>query len=360
MRDVGEVCDGVREVLSGASNDSDRKVLADRILAALNRELMRASLDDPDMACPACGGRESVRCGKTRAGTPRWKCKSCGKVRCHIDTGGILALSKLPIETWEAYIPLFLAHVSCAKIAKELDVTPKTAWFMRIRILEAVFNDLPAFQVKDGCGVQVDELYFRESFKGTRFDGMPLPPREARRGDGQDDVLAGISNDQICVVTAVNDTGDFFYDVTCRGGLTVELAVEAFENRILAGAVVNTDRHRAYPRAMEELKVASHVAIDSRCHEHLRRINEIHGNLRTFIRPFRGVSTKWLHLYLAWFKWDRCFSRGGDGRAIARKQIAKGDYAHTWRAIVEKMALPFRDENMVPLKRPRSCPLEFF
>ena len=178
---------------------------------------------------------------------------------------------------------------------------------MRLGTLEAIYNNLPSFQVKDGCEVGIDEIYFRESFKGNRFEGMEYMPRDPRKSP-QHDAKSGISNDQIYMVTALNDAGDFFYDVACRGGLTSEIAQKTLGSRIESGTIVNTDKHRAYQKAMKELSVAVHNRISAKEHEATPRLDNIHGDIRSFIYPFKGVSTRWLHLYLAWYKRLRCFA----------------------------------------------------
>jgi hypothetical protein len=111
-------------------------------------------------------------------------------------------------------------------------------------------------------GVEVDEIYFRESFKGTPFEGLENKPREPRHdriGSKQ-----GISDDQICVVTAYDDAGSFFFDVACRGALTHDIALDTLKGRISSGAIVNTDKHRAYSKVMREIGVALHNAVSSK------------------------------------------------------------------------------------------------
>lgn len=58
----------------------------------------------------------------------------------------------------------------------------------------------------------------------------------------------------------------------------------------------------------------------------INRINTVHSLLSTFMEPFRGVSTKHLDAYLAWFKWCRTFMATDSGtaeRTVAR-QLANG------------------------------------
>lgn len=325
----------------------DREAMIASLRSVLDSELMKACFEAPECGCTRCGSTDCIRYGKSKLGSQRWMCRSCGHVHNESATGTVLSRTKLDYDVWMRYAECFVDGLSDRKVADRLGVTNKTAWFMRIRTLEALHNNLPSFQVKDGCGAEIDEIYFRESFKGTRFDSMEHIPRSPRTGDGLN-VKRGISDDQICVLTGINDAGDFFYDVSCRGALTSDIAYESLKGRVLSGAIVNTDKHKAYRRALEGLSVAAHVATEAKEHRSLERIDEVHGSIRTFMAPFRGVSTRWLHLYLTWYKWLREFSHSIQ---VAAKQIASGDYQHTWRKI-RVMGSPFRTADMQPTKLP--------
>ena len=174
--DIGKVEEIVKSLLSGLTSEQGVTMIQS-IQSLLNSELIRTNYEVPDMTCPVCGSTECISYGTTRIGTPRWQCKACHHVRCHIETGRILANSKLTKDQWMRFAECFVDHIPSRLVAERVGVCTKTAWFMRLRTLEAIYNNLPSFQVKDGCGVEIDELYFRESFKGTRFDSMDYAPR---------------------------------------------------------------------------------------------------------------------------------------------------------------------------------------
>lgn len=316
--------------LSGLSKD-DRCEVAKKLIEVINRELLAAEYSEEAFRCPACQGTEFWKYGRTAAGTSRFKCKCCGKVRCDIRTGNILGNTKLDPSVWKAYVPLFIDHVPSKRVSKEIGVSMQTAWFMRVRLLEAVFAYLPAFRVNAGCGAEIDEIYFRESFKGRKDWDEKITGRMPR-SEKVRNYVSGISSDQICVMTALNDSGDFFFDVIGRGSLTYKQAKNCLKDRICSGAIVHTDAHRAYPRTMRELDVAVHDAVKAKEGRNLDSINHTHASIRAFFAPFRGVSTKWLHLYLTWFKWLKCFC---DSSKSAAKQLANGSYTHTWRKICQ-------------------------
>lgn len=103
--------------------------------------------------------------------------------------------------------------------AERCSVSPKTAFFMRHRILECISQNMPAFRSAAGDGMEVDECYLRESFKGNRRNaecGMPRDPRHQPHAIGQ--------YERICVLTGINDAGGFFFEMAWRGNITEERA----------------------------------------------------------------------------------------------------------------------------------------
>lgn len=76
----------------------DKRRLIEATKAAVARELGFGAGDAP-AACPRCGSADFVRKGHGRDGSQRWLCRGCGRTFSR-KTMGLLALSKLPPETW--------------------------------------------------------------------------------------------------------------------------------------------------------------------------------------------------------------------------------------------------------------------
>jgi anthranilate synthase/aminodeoxychorismate synthase-like glutamine amidotransferase len=138
---------------------------------------------------------------------------------CEVFGAIVTYASHLMHGKWMAFAECFIDGLSCKRTAEKIHVTPRTAWFMRVRTLEALQKNLPSFEVKADSGAEIDEIFFPESFKGISFKNLGRIPREPRR-EGRGTRTRGISNEQICVVTGINDNGDMFYDVACRGRRT--------------------------------------------------------------------------------------------------------------------------------------------
>lgn len=242
-------------------------------------------------------------------------------------SGRILGTSRLPRETWMAYAECFVLKLPLRECATRCRVCLKTAYTMRHRLIERLSAYTPSFRVGRGCGCELDETYFPESFKGNHAKGSFKMPRPSRRR-GRQVHRRGLSLERVCVMTGVNDSNETFLEVTGRGALSRKRAMDALRGRIASGSVVATDRAAAYVGVLAELGVAAHAAYDpkDRSGGTINRVNTVHSLLGAFMEPFRGVSTKHLGAYLAWFRWCRTFmatDSGAAGRTVAR-QLAHG------------------------------------
>lgn len=278
--------------------------------------------------CPRCGCVEIVKKGRSKDGSQRYLCHGCGRT-FGARTGRVAGMSKLPPEKWMAYARCFLDMLSLRACAERVGVSLPTSLFMRRRILEVVASRCGSFTVGEGCGCELDETYFRESFKGNHSKSLFAMPRESRERGGQVH-KRGLSREQICVMTGVNDSGDAFLDMAGRGSLSTSRALESLRGKVRAGAVVATDKSGAYPSALRELSAAAHLAYDSknRAEGTINHVNALHSSLDRFMSAFRGVSTKHLSEYLAWFTWLRVYGTG-DGAASALVRQIESSVYHT-------------------------------
>ena len=86
-----------------------------------------------------------------------YKCKDCRK-RFTVRQGTMFEGSNLPLKKWFYAIYLFLSHkrgISSCQLARDIDVTQKTAWFMLHRIRHNIKDNDANFDDM----TQVDETY---------------------------------------------------------------------------------------------------------------------------------------------------------------------------------------------------------
>ena len=178
--------------------EEDRRELAERI----RESLVSREEGDPG-SCPRCGCSHVVRRGRDADGAQRWLCRGCGRTFT-ARTGGLVALSKLPLGTWLAYVDATLEGASLRGCAKRCSVSLPTSWYMRMRLCDVMGSQLRAFRGGAGTSVQVDEVYLDESLKGRNPEG--LMPRGPHRHGGESG-CHGLSKLKIGVVTGVNARG---------------------------------------------------------------------------------------------------------------------------------------------------------
>ena len=91
----------------------------------------------------------------------RYKCKTTGKY-FNVKVGTIFEDTKVPLQKWFLALYIFSSHkkgISSHQLAKDIDVTQKSAWFMLHRLRYAFEH--PAFKATLGENdtVEIDETY---------------------------------------------------------------------------------------------------------------------------------------------------------------------------------------------------------
>ena len=278
-------------------------------------------------ACPHCGSPYRTKRGFDQRGNQRYLCKGCARTFT-ARSRRIFSTTKLPRETWMRFIQCHVDVLPLRESAERCGVCLKTAFFMRHRLLEAVRKTLPSFQVEAGCGAELDECFFRESFKGNHArsaEGIPRRPRmRARSTDGYE---------RICVLTGINDAGDVFYEIAGRGGLDKDAAAGLLAEKLAEGAIISTDKAHVSRQVLPVLGIRDHRA-HARGEHAINRVNNLHGNIKEFIGGFHGVATRRLGNYLAWFKWIWSFKVRKSAEQLADlivRQAARFTYETTWR-----------------------------
>lgn len=322
---------------------AERRAALESLQRIIDAEFFKLAQGSPAgvEACPCCGSVSFVKRGRDHLGKQRYKCRDCGRT-----FGGsarkIFASTKLDRATWMKYAECFIDLLPLRDAAAKCGVCLKTSFFMRHRLLEALRKHMPSFQVEPGCGVELDETFLPESFKGNHSKSSTFKmPRKARKHAGKGYAgkkewqkrPRGTGDGCICILTGINDASDVFYEIACRGSLDSDTAREILHGKLSDGAVISTDSTKVYNRAIAELDRAVHKSFASSDHG-INRINNVHSNLKDFLRGFHGVATRRLANYLAWFKWRLSFDRDRTPQEAAElvvKQAAQGTYETKWR-----------------------------
>ena len=305
----------------------EKRALVEELKASIAEELAASAGAPGPSACPHCGCPSFVRKGRGRDGGQRWLCRGCART-FSARSYGLLARSKLPASAWMAFAECMADALPLRETAARVGVSLYTAWFMRMRVCEAMANRTP------GCrpgAFHVDGTLVMGSLKGnlSRSAFLAMPRERHRNGQDGRRGARGRSRERVVVECGVNELGDCFCDVCGRGSEASGEAASVLWRRVPAGSAVATDGHKAYPFAAGPYR---HTAVDpgDPSTGDINMVNALHSRLKAFLRRFNGVSTRRLQRYLDWFRYVECFKGGGmDRRERLFMHEAEGAYWKT-------------------------------
>lgn len=290
------------------------------------------------IVCTKCGSISSVKCGKTAAGTQRYKCKDCKAVFTP-SISPIFKYSHLTEAQWRELIRGILSKSSLSEIAQNIGTSTKTAWYNRAKIesvLSQVFTDQDKFIDIAEC----DECFMHLSFKGKKnpdffINTLHRMPRHHRSKEEKIEYLQkhglweeisdnselldqllygdydqpGTNRDNVCILSGKDRSGNLYINPACVGNMESKHVVNHFQNRFAEDAILVTDSNTAYNWFAEEANI-HHEQILSEKHTKgpysLSRINAVHSNLRIqWPKDDRRnhPATKYLDLGLILFWW---------------------------------------------------------
>jgi transposase-like protein len=243
--------------------------------------------------CPGCAATAIKKWGSAN-GLKRYRCKRC-RITFNALTGTPLAqLHKR--ELWGGHAQALVEGVSLRKVAERLDVDLTTAFRWRHRFLQAP-KDVKAQHLQGT--VEADETYVLYSEKGAH--GLQRPARKR----GGKAAKRGLSDEQVPVLIARD-----------RHNATTDQILEDRSTRSIAAvlgpvvaktAVLVSDGAQAYAAFARKAGVA-HVGLNLSAGErtcgvyHIQNVNNYGSRLKTWMRRFNGVATKYLDSYLGWHR----------------------------------------------------------
>lgn len=269
--------------------------------------------------CPHCGvlGESGpLKGSSTRIGT--YKCYACRKPFT-VKVGTIFESSHIPLHKWLQAIFLLSSSkkgMSSNQLARTLEITLKSAWFMSHRVREAMRDGAVGPLGGEGKVVEADETY----------QGRVSKPRtHGARGPYTKGGKAGPANKR-AIVSLVE-----------RGGTVRSFHVDRADKATVASIVtqnvakesrLHTDESRLYLGA--DGHVSAHESVRHGAGEYARgdvNTNSVEGYFSIFKRGMKGVyqhcDEKHLHRYLSEF----------DFRYNARAALGVNDEARAVKAV---------------------------
>ena len=257
-----------------------------------------------DVVCPYCGKHHCRMCKNGR-----FHCTACNKnFSCTV--GSIFENTKISLRKWFIAMYLISSHkkgISSHQLARDIDVTQKTAWYMlqKVRALFAQ-DDSEALEGEVEC----DEVYIggREKWKQQ---SMRTPNTQGRSTKTKTPIFGMMERTQI-----ENEHGETEF-MSYVHAMVVEKTDRATLEPIIGqfiteGSIVFTDELNAYNHLSEmgyEHKVCNHGTLQFVCDGEVYT-NNIEGFWSHFRRMISGcyhdVSDEHLQSYIdvACFRWN--------------------------------------------------------
>lgn len=291
--------------------------------------------------CIYCGSASYKGHGTNSKGGQRYICKDCGRTWSE-NYGDSLRYTHLDEDTWKAMLQGFVDELSIQKIARNCGLSTKTVWLAKTKVNQAIMTMYGYTELFRGQ-TQADEYYTRAAFKGKRdpeffIYTLGRMPRhhynyyekiewlekaglyeKLQREDPafleellSDDpkMKRGISNEQICILTLVDQTGKLYLEPVSVGRLEKAMAKAKLKPRFTPDKsnVFITDDHNAYNRVLYGTG-AKHEVVNAKAHKKgkysLATVNSVHSALGRYMNPKEGkvFNTKYLDLTLMLFWW---------------------------------------------------------
>ena len=243
--------------------------------------------------CPHCQTGKLTKWGFAN-GLRRYRCKPC-KVTFNCLTGTPLAqLHKR--ELWGGHAQALVDGISLRKVAARLGVDLTTAFRWPHRFLKAPKN--VKAQVLDGT-VEADETYFLRSHKGSRKLDRPARKRGGKAKK------PGLSDEQVPVLIA-RDRNKATTDQIMEDRSAA--SIRAVLGTVIAkSAILVSDGAKSYRALADEANIL-HVELNLSAGErtwgiyHIQNVDNYDSRLKTWMRRFNGVATKYLDSYLGWHR----------------------------------------------------------
>lgn len=202
------------------------------IITKVRKEVFR----EDDINCPHCQSKNITGYGNYR-GRKRYHCKRCLK-KFNEHTGTVVAHIH-NLDKWLAYINAMETAPSLRLLAKKIGICLDTSFNWRHKILKSL--KIQGYKKLKGIA-EADETFFRYSEKGKRN----ITKRKVHKRGGRAS-KAGINDEQVAVITALDRKNHSIVEVACRGRITSSKINEKIGDWLdKENLVLCTDSHRSY------------------------------------------------------------------------------------------------------------------
>ncbi len=286
QKEIIKIINGFLETEEKEQKETELKVI----------ELKKNQQKKEGVICPHCSSREIIGFGEYRD-RKRYRCKKCSKT--FNDMTGTPLSGTHYMDKWQQYFEHMANGDILSKTAESLDINIKTSFHWRHKILNGFRN--ANCDKLEGI-VESDEVFFLYSEKGKK---KKITPSRKRGGVAR---KRGLSNEQVCVLTACNRENLLVGEVAGTGKISTKEIENVFGDTIKKGSVLCTDENSSYREyaanhdlTHETVNISKKQRIKNKIY-HIQTINSYHSRFKNWMERFHGVASKYLSNYFNWFK----------------------------------------------------------
>jgi transposase-like protein len=294
----------VKSIFNKLSLSSQNSLLSELLLdQELQGKVLSEASDDitqkrKKKPCPHCSSDKVYKRGKQK-GVQMYRCNSCNK--WYSETTGT-ALYDIKLKSkWQSYLNCMEKGMPIKKIAIELGISIQTSFDWRHKILSSLAQFTPKTLSDE---IECDELELSLNEKGSK--SLTRKPRK-RSSDFQRNQGEGVIT-TVQVVTAVSRNGEKILKAVKSKRLNKKEIAKVLDGKISENSILITDKHPSYKAYAKDNPALKHKRLLAKEHVdkkdktvHLQKVNNVHSQLRGFLRQFNGVSSKYLQNYLNWY-----------------------------------------------------------
>ncbi len=280
------------KVLFNNLSVSERLSLLEELKIKDNNTLI--NFEQNASVCPHCSSSSIIKHSKYKS-TQRFKCKTCS--RTFLPTTGTFIHNIKKKGKFIEYSKIISEEglLTISIMSKRLCISIPTAFQWRHKLLLSIPNS----NMKFNGEVQADDLWFLYSQKGRK--GL----KYARKRGGSKH--KGDNRSQVKVIAA-SDKEQVEMKVSKIGRISKNDIIQAIGCKFKKNGKLITDGHKSFGAFAKTMKI-EHIKFISKKHkaetgENVQYINNLASRLKSTINyQMRGVSTKYLQLYVSFFSY---------------------------------------------------------
>ncbi|MCT4614909.1 MAG: hypothetical protein N4A49_08570 [Marinifilaceae bacterium] len=288
-------------------NNHEFRLLKEKVEQRIYSKRVSYILETPlsELNCPFCTHSNFIKWGK-RSDLQRYKCKNCRKT--------FNSLTKTPLSRlrrkghWLDYSNCLKQGYTVRRAAAECGINKNTSFRWRHRFLT---NSKFIKAEKLGGIVEKTHLKLKESFKGSR-----------------DKILLNKKRKNVFILYAVDRNHNLF-DITNKG-FSFSVVKRAFRNVINKDSLVLSEKNQQFIKFAKQFNYRhTYLSSDSRKLTY-STYSEKYKNLflEWVNNRFRGVATKYLENYVAWYRARNEFKSGIKAITILYRAKSIEKYRH--------------------------------